>query len=43
MDADDSGETGTLTPNTTKLWGHSHNDEMHGEDAFVSDKCHTAG
>ena len=24
------------TTNATKLWGHSHNDEMHGRDAFVS-------
>ena len=24
------------TTYTTKLWGHSHNDEMHGKDAFVS-------
>lgn len=27
---------GKFTPNVTKIWGHSHNDEMQGKDAFVS-------
>lgn len=26
-----------LNSNTTRIWGHSHNDEMQGKDAFVSD------
>lgn len=36
MNANASIYDGTAKHNITKIWGHSHNDEMHGKDAFVS-------
>jgi hypothetical protein len=35
LDPSDSLDVDHVRSNITKLWGHSHNDEMHGQDAFV--------
>jgi hypothetical protein len=35
-DVDLTSDGDASTPNTTMIWGHSHNDEMQGKDAFVS-------